>query len=80
MFATSFGGYMALRCLDELEDVLGRFSLVLRAPAVKMAETFEQTIAGEGGLGQLETIGSVECGYGRTIVVRRQVGTTIIIK
>ena len=71
VFATSFGGYMALLCLDELEEILGRFSLVLRAPAVKMAETFEQTIAGEGGLDQLETIGSVECGYGRMIVVRR---------
>ena len=71
VFATSFGGYMALRCLDELEEILGRFSLVLRAPAVKMAETFEQTIAGEGGLDRLETIGSVECGCGRTIVVRR---------
>lgn len=36
IFATSFGGYIALQCLDALED----FRIVLRAPAVTMADSF----------------------------------------
>lgn len=68
VFATSFGGYMALRCLDDLTAAFGAFSLVLRAPAVKMAETFAQRIAGDD-LAVLESGGIIECGFGRKINV-----------
>lgn len=70
VFATSFGGYMALRCLDDLSDALGPFSLALRAPAVKMAETFERRIVGDG-LAALEAGGSSICGFDRKIIVRK---------
>ena len=69
VFATSFGGYMALQCLDDLTEVLGAFSLVLRAPAVKMPMTFESRILGADGLKQLETAGSIECGFERKIAI-----------
>ena len=36
IFATSFGGYITLSCVDRLKEQLGDFSMVLRAPAVKM--------------------------------------------
>lgn len=40
LFATSFGCYVSLLCLDRLTALLGRVKLVLRAPAVQMADTF----------------------------------------
>lgn len=70
VFATSFGGYMALLNLDELEGILGSFSLVLRAPAVRMADTFEKRMIG-GQMRRLEAGGFVECGFERKIAVRR---------
>jgi pimeloyl-ACP methyl ester carboxylesterase len=70
VFATSFGGYMALRCLDRLSRALGEFSLVLRAPAVKMAQTLEG-ILGEEGLAQIERAGFVEAGFERKLLVRK---------
>ena len=71
VFATSFGGYMTLRCLDGLSAVFGRFAPVLRAPAVKMARTFE-SLLGRDGLAQLEETGAIEVGFQRKIVVKRQ--------
>ena len=40
IFATSFGAYITLLAMDELTGQLGRIKLALRAPAVRMAETF----------------------------------------
>ena len=70
VFATSFGGFMALRCMDGLTDALGDFALVLKAPAVKMDETFEQVIA-EGQLDRFEDPGFIEIDYGRPLRVYR---------
>lgn len=40
LFATSYGAYISLLAMDELSEKLGHIKLVLRAPAVRMAETF----------------------------------------
>ena len=40
VFATSFGGYITLLCAERIPD----FGMVLRAPAVTMAETFIRRI------------------------------------
>ena len=40
LFATSYGAYVSLLAMDELSEKLGHIKLVLRAPAVRMAETF----------------------------------------
>ena len=69
IFATSFGGYMTLHCINELEAVLGGFALVLRAPAVKMAETFEERILADKSI-ELTRSGSIELGFERKIEVR----------
>ena len=71
VFATSFGGYMALLCLGELEGILGGFDLVLKAPAVKMAETFERAIIGDR-MELLARQGSVELGFQRKMEVRKE--------
>ena len=70
-FATSFGGYMTLLCLDELESIFGGFDLVLKAPAVKMAETFERAIVGDK-MEQLEQQGFIELGFQRKMDVRKE--------
>ena len=70
VFATSFGGYMTLRCLEELSRVFGQFAVVLRAPAVKMAQTLEG-LMGESGITLLEKGCSVEFGYERKLSVGR---------
>ena len=70
VFASSFGGYMTLRCLDELSSILGdNFALVLRAPAVKMADTLEQVIVANR-MGELERRGVVEVGFSRKFEMR----------
>ena len=71
VFATSFGGYMTLLCLDELDDILDSPALVLKAPAVKMAETFERVIVGDR-MDLLKRQGYVELGFGRKMNVRRE--------
>ena len=71
VFATSFGGYMALLSLGELEGILGKFDLVLKAPAVKMAETFERAIVGDK-MEQLEQQGFIELGFQRKMDVRKE--------
>lgn len=70
VFATSFGGFMALRCMAGLTDALGDFALVLKAPAVKMDETFEQVIL-EGQRDQFEAQGFVELDYARPLEVHK---------
>ena len=40
IFATSFGAYITLLAMDDLKEELGHIKLALRAPAVRMAETF----------------------------------------
>jgi len=70
VFATSFGGYMALHCMEGLADALGDFALVLKAPAVKMADTCDQVIL-EGQRDQLEKLGWVQLDYDRPLEVHR---------
>ncbi len=70
VFATSFGGYMALHCIDQLEEILPGFMLVLKAPAVKMHETLEKRIIGEH-ITQFEERGFIELGFKRKITVHR---------
>ena len=71
VFATSFGGYMALFCLEELGGILGEFDLVLKAPAVKMAETFERAIVGDE-MSLLEQQGFIELGFQRKMNVQKK--------
>lgn len=71
VFATSFGGYMTLLCLGELEGILGGFDLVLKAPAVKMAETFKRAIVGDK-MELLEQQGFIELGFQRKMNVRKE--------
>ena len=70
VFATSFGGYMALLCLEELGEILGEFDLVLKAPAVKMAETYERVIDGDE-MPLMEQQGFIELGFNRKMNVRK---------
>lgn len=64
IFATSFGGYIALLSIRSLSD----FSIVLRAPAVKMDKIFLEKII---PVPQEEFInnGGVECGFERKMFV-----------
>ena len=71
VFATSFGGYMALLCLEELDGILGEFDIVLKAPAVKMAKTFEHVIVGDE-MDLLEQQGFIELGYQRKMDVQKR--------
>lgn len=61
---------MALHCIDQLEEILPGFALVLRAPAVKMHETLEKRIIGEQ-ITQFEQQGFIDLGFERKITVRR---------
>jgi len=63
LFATSYGGFIALNCLDRLED----FSVVFRAPAVSMPERFCEIhgITEE----EFESTGYVGCGFERRMRV-----------
>lgn len=64
LFATSFGGYISLLCAKQLVN----WKIVLRAPAVTMAETFIQRILPISKEDFLEK-GGAECGYERTMFV-----------
>lgn len=61
MFATSYGAYVTLLAMDELQELLGHIKLTLRAPAVRMAETF-LTMA-RCSQEQLLKKGRVICGF-----------------
>lgn len=62
VFATSFGGYVALLCADQLVD----FSIVLRAPAVTMPEHILTDIL-DTTPEDFKGRGFIECGYERRI-------------
>lgn len=62
IFATSFGGYTALLCADQLAD----FSIVLRAPAVTMPEHILTDIL-ETTPDDFKQRRFIECGYERKI-------------
>ncbi len=66
VFATSFGGYIALLASDELR-ALG-FSLVLRAPAVGMENTLLTKILGMTAE-EFKAVGTVETGFERKIAL-----------
>lgn len=67
IFATSYGAYVTLLAMDELTEMLGHIKLALRAPAVRMAETF-LTIA---RLSEEEFLkkGRVICGFERKMEI-----------
>ncbi len=60
VFATSFGGYIALQCLDELPG----WRVVLRAPAVTMPQVLLELIA-EGSAERFRAQGVIRCGFER---------------
>ncbi|MBQ7800701.1 MAG: alpha/beta hydrolase [Oscillospiraceae bacterium] len=67
VFATSYGAYVTLLAMDELKEKLGHIKLALRAPAVRMAETF-LTMA-RLSEEQFLKKGRVVCGYDRMMEV-----------
>ena len=62
LFATSFGGYTALLCQEELAD----FCWVLRAPAITMPEIFLTRLLGLTEA-EFRQAGAVECGFERKL-------------
>ena len=67
IFATSYGAYITLLAMEELKEVLGPIKLVLRAPAVRMAETFlTMTQLSEE---QFLRKGRVICGFDRKMEI-----------
>lgn len=67
IMATSYGAYITLLAMDELKDLLGHIKLTLRAPAVRMAETF-LTMA-RCSQEQLLKKGRVVCGFGKKMEI-----------
>ena len=67
VFATSFGAYVTLLAMDELKELLGHIKLTLRAPAVRMAETF-LTMA-RCSQEELLKKGRVICGFDRKMEI-----------
>lgn len=65
VFATSFGAYLTLLALRDLTERAEHLRIVLRAPAVQMAQTFLK-IAGLTA-GQLLEQGRVQYGFGRVM-------------
>lgn len=64
IFATSFGGYIALLCADQLAD----FHMVLRAPAVTIPEHILLDILGMTAE-MFKTKSPVQCGFERPIML-----------
>lgn len=62
IFATSFGGYIALKCASHLCD----FSLVLRAPAVTMPKILLDTVL-KISAENFRKAGTVRCGFERLL-------------
>lgn len=62
IFATSFGGYITMQCLDLLKD----FRIVLRSPAVTMAESFLTIIPDQEAFFRN---GSALCGFERKMLL-----------
>lgn len=66
VFATSFGGYIILSSLESLPD---ETKIVLRAPAVNMAEVFERVVSEVIPVEEYIRKGSVTLGFERKIDV-----------
>lgn len=66
IFATSFGGYIALLCAEQIPD----FRMVLRAPAVTMAESFIEKII-PCTRAEFLAAGGAWCGFERKMFVSR---------
>lgn len=66
VFATSFGGYITLLSLNQIQPVPAQ--LVLRAPAVCMGKVFRERIL-QDGFAVYQDTGRIVCGYERTIEV-----------
>ena len=62
IFATSFGGYVALHCLCELSD----FVPVLRAPAITMADILVDNVL-KVKASDFSNAGHIICGFERKI-------------
>lgn len=62
IFATSFGGYIAILCSPELHDI----SLVLRAPAVTMPKILLDTVL-KISAENFRKAGTVRCGFERLL-------------
>lgn len=62
LFATSFGGYIALLCSSKLTD----FNFVLRAPAVTMPEHILTDLLNTTPE-EFERVGTITCGFERRI-------------
>ena len=61
IFATSFGGYLTLLSMADIPD---NIQIVLRAPAVNMADVFSRIVEQEGsGMVSYQQSGSVQLGY-----------------
>ena len=68
-YATSFGGYLFLKCLSEGFSPFAK--IALRCPAVCMYRVLSSAIMDEEGLRQLERGRSVPVGFDRKIAVDR---------
>ena len=69
LYGTSFGGYLALKYLNEHPDV---FSLcILRCPAVRMYETLHNDLLTDAERKKLEEGGVIEIGFDRVVEIRQ---------
>ncbi|MBQ8921977.1 MAG: alpha/beta fold hydrolase [Oscillospiraceae bacterium] len=66
VFATSFGGYIALNALPMIPDSV---RIVLRAPAVNMADVFARIVSEHCTMQEYARSGSIELGFSRKIKV-----------
>ena len=67
IFASSYGAYVSLLAMDDLSETLGPIKLVLRSPAVRMAETFLTMC--HCSQEQLLKKGRVVCGFDRKMEI-----------
>lgn len=66
VFATSFGGYITLSTLENLPD---ETKIILRAPAVNMAEVFERVVSEIVPVDEYLKNGNISLGFERKITV-----------
>lgn len=69
-YATSFGGYLVLNYIKEFDNPFKK--IVLRSPAVNMAETLTNTIITESELEQIEKGKIISVGFDRKVGVNKQ--------
>lgn len=70
LYGTSFGGYLAIRYLNDHPAVYSR--CILRCPAVKMADTLKEKLLTADDLRQLEEGRAVESGFDMKVRVCRR--------